>query len=164
MNRLDVSALQKLWQQRSVRERRLLGWGTSFILASALWQWALAPAWHTWQQAPEHQAKINSTTQRMQQLQVQALQLKDTTVVLDRISSMAWVKSHLNELGENTKLTESGAMVRLEIQAANADGLAQWLTQAREEALVWPETVSIERETSPAGTIQWKGTLTLRMP
>lgn len=164
MNHPDGTALHKLWQQRSIRERRFLAWGVAVMLILAIWQWAWAPAWRTWQHAPEHQAKLDATTQRMQQWQVQALQLKDATVALDRKSAMAWLASHLNDLGEGAKLTESDTLPRIEIQAASAEDLAQWLSQAREQALVWPDTVSLEKETSPAGAIQWKGTLTLRTP
>ena len=72
-----MNALHALWQQRSVRERRLLVLAAALLALALLWFWALAPALQTWRSAPQRQAELDQQSRQMLQWQAQARQLQN---------------------------------------------------------------------------------------
>lgn len=163
MNRTQVlDAFRKAWQQRAARERRLLTLGLVVLLLAAFWQWGLAPAWSTWQQAPQREARLAETTHRMQQWQLEARQLQ-APARPDRVKAFASLQARIELLGEGARLNKEGEQLRVQLQAAPAAGLAQWLSLAREQAGAMPQQADLQRVDDKT-SVAWKGSLTLRLP
>lgn len=173
------SLLRSAWQQRSARERLGLG-GLAWLLGAALlWQWGLAPALATWRMAEHQQAQLDSQTLQMLQLQAQAQQLKPPQR-LPRADAVRHLQTSAEQLlGQQVKLDVQGEQLRLSLLAAPAQGLAQWLRQAREHAQAVPMSAQLQRAepaaaaptaptTPPApgrtsAEALWRGELTLRL-
>ena len=172
--------LQGAWQQRSVRDRRLLALAAAVLGLALLWQLAVAPALSTWQGAAERQAELDRQTRNMLQLQAEARQLQAPTRI-PRPQAIALLESSAASLlGKDARLTVQDDVLRVNVVAAPAAGLAQWLAQAREKALALPQSARLERvppalsttaqapttaaATSDATEVFWRGELALRLP
>lgn len=176
--------LQGAWQQRSVRERRLLALAAALLGLALLWQLGVAPALTTWQGAAQRQAELDRQTRHMLQLQAEARQLQAPTR-MPRLQAVALLEnSAASLLGKDARLTVQDDVLRVNVVAAPAAGLAQWLAQAREKALALPQSARLERvpaalaATAPAPTtaaatsvatsvateVFWRGELALRLP
>jgi general secretion pathway protein M len=155
----------QLWQQRSTRERLLLSVGTVVIGLALIWGVGLAPALRTWQEAPARQAQLEEQTQQMLRLQYQAQNLKKQQA-FSRSEAIQWLENHLRELDPQAKLTPQAEHMQVSLQAAPADKLANWLTQAREQAHARPVQAQLKHSARPAGdnTVLWNGSLGLRLP
>lgn len=168
------NALQPIWQQRSAREQRLLRWVLAFSLLAMLWRMALAPAWQTWQEAPVRQAQLDTQNQTMWQLQAQALALKKPKPIT-RDEALAWLESHLDDLGPGANISLQGERAALSVDAAPGEALAFWLGSARENALALPVQAQLQQKTAPRNQADpanatdtqatlWQGTLLMRLP
>ena len=179
MNRwtsLRTAALSA-WQQRAPRERRLLALAGVVLLGASVWIGLLAPAWRVWREAPSRQASLETQTRQMQRLQVEARQLQappriERTEALKRLDHSAQAL-----LGQGAQLSPQGEEIRVTLQAASASGLAEWLTQARDQAQALPRLVQLQKQdpaSEPAPRMgktadtpigpTWSGTLVLRLP
>lgn len=165
-----TSQAKTLWMQRSPRERWLLMTASLALALALLWTVGLAPALRTWQEAPAKQAQLDTQTQHMRQLQAQAEALKQTPA-LSRRDAIQWLESHLSELGPKAQLTVQAEHLRLNLQAAPAQALAQWLAQAREQAHARPIQAQLQQSTLPDTAnkaadkpILWSGSVLLRLP
>jgi general secretion pathway protein M len=159
-----AQAWRLAWAARSPREQNLLRAVTLLLALVVLWQWALAPAWRTWQQAPARQAAIDSQTQRMLQWQAQAQALQKPSAI-SRAEATQWLEKNLAELGPNAKISQSGDNVTLRVEAAPALAMARWLNQARDNAQILPQQAQMQQVTSPTPSqVLWQGTLVLRLP
>ena len=164
------AALQLAWAQRQPREQQLLRWGAGILVFVAIWSLAIEPAWRTWQYAPVQQALLDSQTQTMRQLQVQAQTLQKPNPI-SRNESVQWLQKNLSDLGPNAQVSLQGESATLNLNAAPPEALARWLTQARERALAIPVQAQLQPETTtgPADSAAKKshllrGTLVLRLP
>lgn len=162
--------LQTAWVGRSPRERLLLSLGVWVLGLAALWLLALAPALRTWQEAPARQAQLDTQSQRMRQLQVQAQGLQKPRAIA-RSDAALWLEKNLAELGPNARISIQGDSATLSLQAAPAAALARWLSQARDNAQALPTQAQLQHA-SPAGPdnqnnspdATWRGSLVLRLP
>jgi general secretion pathway protein M len=189
--RQALAPLQQAWKQRSPREQRLLGGCAVLVLLASVWSLALAPALRTWQEAPERQARLDAQSQSMRQLQAQAIDLQKPRAV-PRNEAALWLEKNLAELGPNAKISLQGERATLSLEAAPADALARWLSQARESAQALPLQAQLQQNTAsaPQGangsaknrttpgptaasvappatageTVLWRGSLVLRLP
>ena len=154
----------QVWAQRSPREQNLLRLGAVLFLLIALWQWAVAPAWRTWQEAPTRQALLDSQTQSMRQLQAQAQGLQKPSAV-SRNEAIQWLEKNLSALGPNAKISLQGDNATLRVESAPASAMAQWLSQARDNAQTLPLQGQMQRHsTESKDEVLWQGTLVLRLP
>jgi general secretion pathway protein M len=165
------------WQQRSARERQGLLLASAGIAVALVWRIALAPTLQTWQEAPAKQAWLDQQTQQMQTLQAQAQGL-NTSHALTRREAVQWLEAHLEDLGPGAKLQLQADAASLSLQAAPAQALANWLSQARENAHVRPVQAQLQQVTNPPpskpgattaspgmdSTVRWSGSLQLRLP
>lgn len=183
-------ALRQAWLQRSPREQQLLRLACVVLLLTVLWTLALAPAWRIWQVAPAQQARLDAQTQHMRALQAQAQNLKKPTAV-SRAEAVRWLESSVDTLGAGAKISWQGDQANLRVEAAPADQLARWLSQARERAQALPLQAQMQQTqpsavpvkglppgpaapTGPAASanvsgdkassVYWRGTLVLRLP
>jgi general secretion pathway protein M len=171
------TALRTAWQQRPVRERRLLALGGGVLLCALLWGLWLMPAWRTWQQGPEKLSQLEAQTRQMLRLQAEARQLQ-TPQRIDRTQALQQLdKSAQALLGQTAQLSVQGEELRVTLQRASASGLFEWLVQAREKSQSTPRLVQLDKQEAasdtparkgpaseaPAGPT-WSGTLVLRLP
>lgn len=169
---MTFQALQTAWQQRSVRERRLLLLAAAVLGIALLWQLGVAPALSTWRGAAQRQAELDLQSRQMLQLQAEARQLQ-TPTRLPRPQAIALLESSATGLlGKDARLNVQGDVLRVNLVAAPATGLSQWLAQAREKALALPQSARLERvpatPSAKAATetpeVLWRGELALRLP
>jgi general secretion pathway protein M len=165
------------WQQRSGRERQGLLLASACIALALVWRIALAPALQTWQEAPAKQAWLDQQSQQMQTLQAQAQELKQSHA-LTRREAVQWLEAHLEDLGPGAKLQLQADAASVSLQAAPAQALALWLSQARENAHVRPVQAQLQQVTNPPSSTpsvataapnmdsaaRWSGSLQLRLP
>lgn len=135
---------QSLWGQRSAREQQLLGWAGLVLLLVTVWSLALAPALGTWLQAPDKQAQLDAQSQRMRQLQLQAQSLQKPPT-LSRAEAAQWLENSLGSLGPNAQISLQGERATLRVQAAPADALARWMSQARDNAQALPLQAQLQQ-------------------
>jgi general secretion pathway protein M len=145
------SALRQAWAQRQPREQKLLALGAAVLVLAALWQLGLAPALRTWQEAPTQQARLDQQTQAMRQLQAQAKKLQQPLTV-SRNESVQWLEQNLAELGAGAKISMQGERATLSLEAAPAEALARWLSQARERALALPVQAQLQQRSASEAT------------
>ena len=178
------SALHQAWSQRSPREQQLLSLAAAVVLLAALWSLALAPAWRTWQEAPERQTRLDAQTQHMRQLQAQAKGLQKASPIT-RAEALQWLESSVKDLGPGAKIQAQGERATLRVEAAPAAPMARWLSQARERAQALPLQAQLQQTqpaakgpaspASPSATaavapsdkaadVHWRGTVVLRLP
>lgn len=159
-----MNALRSLWQARSMRERRLLLLAAALLALALLWSWALAPALQTWRNAPQRQAELDRQSRQMLQWQAQARQLHNPSR-LTRAQAQAQLQaSSAALLGAGAQLSLQGDQLRVQLQAASADGLARWLAQAREQAQALPQSAQLEQLGTDPHDVRWRGQLLLRLP
>jgi general secretion pathway protein M len=165
-----TAPLKAHWQQRSLRERRLMQTGALVLGLAAFWSVALAPAWRTWQAAPAKQAQLDQQTQQMLQLQAQARELQ-ASAPITRAQAIEWLKAHAQDLAPDAKLQVQGDLVLVSFQAAPAQALAEWIGQAREHAHARPVQAQVQQMPLPAKTatpdapqVMWGGSLQLSLP
>lgn len=158
-------AADSAWQARAPRERRLLAVGAGVLLLALVWSTLLAPAWRVWREAPLQQATLDAQTRHMQQLQAQARQLQ-TPRRIEREQALRLLSTSAGSLlGAGAQLSPQGDSVRVSFKAASASGLAQWLAQAREQALALPQQAQLQRQSQDSDTeTTWSGSLLLRLP
>lgn len=178
-------ALSQAWSQRSPREQQLLRLAALLMLLAAVWTQALAPAWRTWQEAPERQARLDAQTRHMQLLQAQAKSLQKSSP-LPRAEAMKWLESSIQDLGPGAKIQWQGERATLSVEAAPAAPMARWLSQARERAQALPLQAQFQHTQPPtkgpsagpaapsapaaaaasekASGVHWRGTVVLRLP
>lgn len=165
-----LMAMQNAWRQRPARERRLLLLLALLLVLLALWQGALAPAWATWRLAPARQAELEAQTRQMLQWQAEAKQLQ-APARLARSAAIELLQEGAGRLlGPGAQLQPQGELLQITLQAAHAEGLAQWLSLAREKAQALPQQARLQRQSAsdtakPAGADPvWQGTLMMRLP
>lgn len=164
-----LEALRTAWQQRSVRERRWLLACAALLTPIILWQWAMAPAWSVWREAPVRQTRIDAQTRQMLQLQAQAQSLQAAPARIDRRTALSVLQAEADRLlGPGAQLQPQGEHVLVTLRAAPATGLAQWLALARSQAQTLPLQVQLERPeaSTTAHTVEvvWQGSLLMRLP
>lgn len=149
------------WQQRAPRERRLLTLGAAVLLLALVWGQLIA---RVWRQAPQRQAMLEAQTRQMRLWQAEAQQLQTPRRIAREEALRLLTASASQLLGPGAQLTPQGDAWRLSLQAAPAAGLAQWLAQAREQALALPSQAQLQRQDDKASEPTWRGTLLLRLP
>ena len=131
------NATKNAWAQRQPREKMILRMGAAVVMASALWFVGFAPAWRTWQEAPTRQAHLDAQTQSMRQLQAQAHNLQKMSTIASSEAKL-WLEQNLADLGPEAKIIFQDSQCTLSVIAAPAEGLARWISQARENAMALP--------------------------
>ena len=161
-----MQALRTAWQQRPVRERLGVLAGSALLMLILLWQIAIGPAWSVWREAPARQARIDARTRQMLQWQTQAQELQPVARV-DRREALPRLQAAADRLlGPGARLQPQGEQLLVTLQAAPAEGLAQWLALARNEAQVLPLQARLQQpdDTSRPTEALWQGSLLMRLP
>lgn len=170
-----TAALQARWQSLAPREQNLMLAAGLVVLLALLWWVALAPALATVRSAPARHAELDAQLQRMLGLQAEAQQLQ-AAPRNSPADSVGTLRAALAQrLGASAQLNVVGDRVTVVLKGAPADGLAQWLAQARSNAHAAPVEARLVRSAAPAtapatdgeapaAPLRWDGTLVLALP
>ena len=165
--------LQARWDALAGRERLLLLLAATVVLAAALWWLALAPALATLRAADVQHRALDAQLQQMQRLQAQATALQEQPKLGFDDAQRTLEALLKQKLGASAQMSVVGDRASITLKAANADALAQWLTQARINARAVPSEVRLVRSSASgpgagagagAGNAAWDGTLVLSLP
>ncbi|MBB1604535.1 type II secretion system protein GspM [Variovorax sp. UMC13] len=169
------------WPSLALREQRLVQGMVALLLLALLWWVGLAPALRTLATAPAAHAELDAQLQRMSALQIQAKALQSQPRA-SRDEALRAIESSVQQsLGSNAQIqvAGSGEGVLVTLRGTSADGLAQWLAQARGNARAVPREVHLTRSqagaapaprgatAAPAPTdalVRWDGTLVMNLP
>ena len=152
-----IEALQARWQawwpELAPREQRMVVIAGALVALALVWWVALAPALRTLATAPAAHAELDAQLQQMAALQIQAKALQSQPRANREDALRALETSVRQGLGPNAQIQVAGAGagegVLVTLRATPADGLAQWLAQARGNARAVPREVHLVR--TPAG-------------
>ena len=183
--------LQARWDALAGRERLLLLLAAAMAMAAALWWLALAPALATLRAADAQHRVLDAQLQQMQSLQAQATALQSQPKLGGEDAQRTLDALLKQKLGASAQMSVVGDRASITLKGANADALAQWLTQARINARAVPSEVRLVRSTAAgpgstapgpggsvpapgaaagaaagagAGNAVWDGTLVLNLP
>ncbi|MBH2043242.1 MAG: type II secretion system protein M [Comamonadaceae bacterium] len=172
------TSLQARWKALRPREQNLISAASAVVALALLWWVALAPALNTLRTAPARHAALDAQLQRMHNLQAEALQLQAAprSAPGDAVASLR--SSLTQRLGATAELSLVGNRATITLKGAPADALAQWLTQARSNALAVPVEARLTRSAAaapptPTATLgnvpaaaapRWDGSLVLTLP
>ena len=171
--------LQQRWKALAPREQNLVLAASAIVALALLWWVALAPALKTLRTAPARHAALDAQLQRMQSLQLEALQLQAAPrgTPGDAVGSLR--ASLTQRLGATAQLSLVGDRATITLKGAPADALGQWLAQARSNALAVPVEARLTRSAlaaagaTPPATLgnapaaaapRWDGSLVLALP
>lgn len=173
------SPLQVRWKALAPREQQLVLAAGALVALALLWWVALAPALGTLRTAPERHAALDAQLQRMQSLQAEALQLQSAPRNTPGDAAATLRSSLTQSLGASAQLNLLGDRATVTLKGAPADALAQWLAQARSNALAVPVEARLTRSPAAAPSAnaaaalgngpatappRWDGTLVLALP
>lgn len=174
--------LQARWDALAGRERLFLLLAVSVVVAAALWWLALAPALATLRAADGQHRQLDGQLQQMRSLQAQATALQSQPKLGGEDAQRTLDALLKQKLGASAQMSVVGDRASITLKGANADALAQWLTQARINARAVPSEVRLVRSgggvvgaggpggpglsAGAAGAVNavWDGTLVLNLP
>lgn len=154
------SVLQARWQRLSRREQRLLLLGLGLVTLALLWWLALAPALAVLKNADGQHRALEQQLQQMLRLQAQAKALQ-ALPVLDATDSRLALEASLKPLGSAVQLSAQVDRMLITVKGLEAQALAQWLANVRQNAHLLPTEAHLKRA-SVAGL--WDGTLVYTLP
>lgn len=160
------------WDALAGRERLFLLLAAAVVVAAALWWLALAPALATLRAADAQHRQLDAQLQQMRSLQAQATALQSQPRLGGEDAQRTLDALLKQRLGASAQMSVIGDRASITLKGANADALAQWLTQARINARAVPSEARLVRSTvsgpastaSGAGNAVWDGTLVLNLP
>ena len=137
------------WMDLSGRERLGLGMAWVVLALALLWSMGVAPAWRQWQQGQVQSRALQTQWQGMQALQAQASALNGQNRVRPEEATRL-LQNSLATLGPGATMTVNGDLATVQIKAASAAAVAQWLAQARVQAQALPVQARLGRAAASA--------------
>jgi len=158
-----AAPLRAHWQRLAAREQTLVLLAAALVGLALAWWVLLAPALHTWRSSAARHAEVDAQLRHMQQLQAQALQLRDAPRPQGGGAAVAALRASTTQiLGAGAQLTAAGEQASVTLKGVPAEALAHWLAQARASAHAVPVQARLTRS---AGAVPaWDGTLVLALP
>ena len=169
----NQTALQVRWRAMAPREQSLVLAACAMVVLALLWWVAISPATATLRTAASRQAALDTQLQHMQTLQAEAQQLLSVSQRSPGDPVGALRTALTKELGNSGQLNVVGDRITLTLKAAPADGLAQWLAQARSNSRTSPIEARLTRASAGAAPntpasadapLRWDGTVVLALP
>jgi general secretion pathway protein M len=137
------------WMELSGRERLGLGLALLVLALALLWASGVAPAWRQWQQGQGQTQTLQTQWQGMQALQAQASALSAQSRVRPE-EAVRLLQTSLSTLGPGAVMTVNGDLATVQIKAASAAAVSQWLAQARVQAQALPVQARLGRSAASA--------------
>lgn len=151
--------MQDKWSTLATREKVLVATVLALALLSALWWGLLYPSWKLWKAGDVQQAKWEQSLQNIQAAGKRADALR-TLPAMTTAEAKTALQNSLQTFGGAAQVNWVGnTQARIVLTNVKPDALAQWLTEARLNALSIPE--NSELTLSAAG---WSGTIQMRLP
>lgn len=154
-----LATLKARWQTVSSREQRLLLAALALVSLALLWLLAVAPALGVLNAADAQHLAIESQLQQMQRLQAQAKALQALPTLNPQETRRA-LDASLKTLGTAAQTALQIDRVTVTLKAVDAQALAQWLSNTRQNVHVAPTEAHLKR--APAGA--WDGSVVFTLP
>lgn len=158
-----MGPLYSRWTQLADREKNLLKLALALVVGAVLWWLVLAPSLYTLRTSHAQAQTLDTQLQHMQSLQAQAKALQQQAPLSYDEALRALNLATKQTLGATAQVNVSAERANVTLQGANADALAQWLTQARLNARSVPQEARLTRMATPTG-VTWSGTLVMGLP
>lgn len=152
--------LRNRWQALSPREQRSITWLVTFLGVVLFWLIAVNPALNTLHEVEQRRALLAQQHAQMLALQAQVQTLK-TRTPLSRDAALRSLQGLTP--GPQIQLTTQGDRVTAQLKAVPASTLANWLSQARQQAHVLPVEAHLTRGPN-TNAVVWDGSLVLALP
>lgn len=151
------TALRAHWAGLAPRERLGMTVAAAGVGGLLLWRVAMAPAWHTLQDAPARIDHQGSQLQALQQLAAEATELRTTPPVTSAQADAA-LTSASTRYGGRVSLQRQGDRATVTVRDLTGDELRDWLAEARSNARARATEVQLTR-----GAQGYTGTLVLSL-
>ena len=157
------------WQALSPREQRGVSVLGALLAVLLFWSIAIAPALNTLRDSDNRRAQIGQQQAHMLALQSQAQALQARTP-LSREEALRTLQGLTP--GPQIQINVQGERISVQLKAVPAPTLANWLTQARNQAQALPVEAHLTRGNAPAtnnataanSAVLWDGSLVLSLP
>ena len=157
------------WQALSPREQRGVSVLGALLAMLLFWSIAIAPALNILYHSGNHRAQIDQQQAHMLALQSQAQALQARTP-LSRDEALRTLQGLTPS--PQIQLNVQGERISVQLKAVPAPTLANWLTQARNQAQALPVEAHLTRGNAPAtnnaaaanSAVVWDGSLVLSLP
>jgi general secretion pathway protein M len=168
LTQIRTQALAR-WQALSPREQRGVYVLGALLAMLLFWSIAIAPALNTLYHSGNHRAQIDQQQAHMLALQSQAQALQARTP-LSRDEALRTLQGLTPS--PQIQLNVQGERISVQLKAVPAPILANWLTQARNQAQALPVEAHLTRGNAPAtnnapaanSAVVWDGSLVLSLP
>jgi general secretion pathway protein M len=157
------------WQALSPREQRGVSVLGALLAVLLLWSVTIAPALNTLRDSDNRRAQIGQQQVHMLALQSQAQALQARTP-LSRDEALRTLQGLTPS--PQIQLNVQGERISVQLKAVPAPILANWLTQARNQAQALPVEAHLTRGNAPTANnapaansaVVWDGSLVLSLP
>lgn len=157
-NVIKTSKLKAWFEQRPLREQRLLFGLLGLLVVLLVWSLAVAPAWHAWRTSAQAHAELEADFERMQAMAHEANTLKAHPSMTPE-QAKTWVLESTHKLGKASVNTQ-GDSFQISFSDVAPEVLASWLAQARAHAQLTPIQANWKRSSgASADHVMWEGTL-----
>ena len=168
LTQIRTQALAR-WQALSQREQRGVSVLGALLAVLLFWSVTIAPALNTLRESDNRRAQIGQQQAHMLALQSQAQALQARTP-LSREEALRTLQGLTP--GPQIQLNVQGERISVQLKAVPAPTLANWLTQARNQAQALPVEAHLTRGNAPAtnnataakSAVVWDGSLVLSLP
>jgi general secretion pathway protein M len=132
------------WWQLPRRDRKAVLWALTAVVLVIVWFAAIRPAMTTLSAAPAQLDALDLQIQQMQRLAAESRDLRATPPVSMAQATSA-LQSATNRLGTAARLSLVGDRATLTLTAVSAEGLRNWLNEARVAARARPVELQLTR-------------------
>jgi general secretion pathway protein M len=153
-----MKAWNNWFEQRSPREQLGIQWAVGLVLVLCMWQWAISPAWRTFQTSAGQRERLQQQIQQMQALQQQLQALRQQNSV-SPAQTLQDLQTMVQALGPSVKFNRQGGRVVLDFKLLSPQAYATLLTQVRSQAHA--QIIEAHAQFKPTG---WEGQLILALP
>lgn len=158
-----LGPLQARWRRLATREKTFLASALALGVLALLWLLVLSPSLQTLRTSTAQATALDAQLQHMQALQNQASALQRQAPLGYDEALRALNLATKQTLAATAQVNVVGDRANVNLQAANADALAQWLAQVRLNARSVPIEARLTRNTTPAGAT-WTGSMVMSLP
>lgn len=157
-----LKGLQSRWSGFSSSEKKWVWLALVVVLGALVWVVMLAPALATLRSAGPQARALDAQLARMRVLQLDAAELQKQPVQKYDEALRALTNVTNAALGASAKLEVIGDRANVTLKDSSADGLAQWLSDARASARAVPIEARLSRSPLP-GAPRWSGVVVMSL-
>ena len=158
-----MKSLQSRWLDLPQRDKNGSVFAALLLLGFVLWTLLISPAISTIRESGAQARSFDAQLTKMRAMQQQAvaIQKQPPQKYDDAVRTLTAATNKL--LGASAKLVVTGDRANITLQDTPADGLAQWLIDARLSAKSVPVDVRLTRSLQ-AGAVRWNGVVVMSLP